>query len=79
MTIDTNRVFISGRLGANPELKQTTSGAHYLRMSLAVHRRGKAAEDNNQENSTQWVSVVAWANQAENCAKYLQKRVSYSG
>jgi single-strand DNA-binding protein len=74
MTIDTNRVFISGRLGADPELKRTASGSSYVRLSVAVHRRGRPVEEGQpREDITQWVAVVVWANQAESCAKYLQK------
>lgn len=74
MTIDTNKVFISGRLGSDPELKKTHSGASYLRLSVAVHRRARIADEGQQGiESTQWLPVVVWGTSAENCSKYLQK------
>lgn len=58
-----NRVFIMGRLGAEPEIKQSQNGEAYTRLSIA----------NNFKDSTDWYNVMVWGLQAENAAKFLTK------
>lgn len=75
-----NKVMLIGRLGGNPEAKQSGQ-ALYCRFSLATSSRGK----DNQE-ITDWHHVVCFGKNAENCNKYLVKgslvfiegKISYS-
>lgn len=64
-----NRVVLIGRLTKEPELKSTTGGTSVCAFTLAVDRRFK------QEGQPQadFISIVTWKGQAENCAKYLHK------
>jgi single-strand DNA-binding protein len=70
-SIDTNSVFLTGRLGADPELKKSATGAPYVRLSLAVHK--PTAEKTTQ---TQWYRVMVWGNQAEHCSNFLKRGAS---
>lgn len=65
-----NRVVLTGRLGADPELKQTQSGVSVCQFRLAVDRKFKNADGKRE---TDWINIVAWRNTAEFCARYLQK------
>lgn len=74
MTIDTNHVFITGRLGQEPQLKRSSTGTPYVRLSVAVHRPAKTGEgDGKSSTNTQWQNVMVWGSQAETCARYLVK------
>lgn len=65
------RVIIEGNLGADPDLRRTTSGTPVATMRVAVTRKFKGQEKLQEE--TTWFPVVVWGSQAEHCAKYLAK------
>lgn len=67
-----NKVILVGRLGANPELKQTTSGNYVCKISLALGEKFKDKSGNVVEK-TEWVNCVFWNVQAEHVAQYLHK------
>ena len=77
MTFDTNRVFITGRLGQDPQLKKSSNGIPYVRLSVAVHRAGKPTTEEKAQGkyttATQWQNVMVWGSQAETCARHLVK------
>ncbi len=73
MTIDTNRILLTGRVGQRPELKTSTNGSPYVRLSLAVHKIVKAQAEGTKEPLTQWHQIMVWGNQAEYCARFLNK------
>ena len=64
-----NKCVLIGRLTKDPELRVTTSGISVCTFTLAVERRFK------QEGQQQadFIPIVVWRAQAENCAKYLHK------
>ena len=64
-----NRAMLIGRLTKEPELRATTSGISVCTFTLAVERRFK------QEGQQQadFIPIVVWRSQADNCAKYLHK------
>lgn len=64
-----NRAMLIGRLTKEPELRATGSGISVCTFTLAVERRFK------QEGQQQadFIPIVVWRAQAENCAKYLHK------
>jgi len=65
-----NRVVLIGRLTQDPELRYTpTSGVAVASFTLAVNRRIK--QQGQQE--ADFIPIVVWSTQAENCAKYLGK------
>ena len=64
-----NKVVLIGRLTANPELKHTPAGTAVTKFTLAVDRR----QAKDREKETDFIDVVVWQKQAENCANYLSK------
>lgn len=65
-----NKVIITGRLTAKPELKTTTSGTSVTSFSLAVQRNFKNAQG---EYDTDFINVVVWRKQAEFASNYFDK------
>lgn len=65
-----NRAVLTGRLGADPEVKQTQSGVAVCQFRLAVDRKFK---DKDGNRVTDWINIVAWRNTAEFCARYFKK------
>ena len=62
-----SRITIIGRLGKDPEIKQTKSGSDMCSMTVAV----ESGFGNNKK--TTWYRVSAFGKNAENSAKYLKK------
>ena len=67
-----NKVIIIGRIGQDPELKHTPSGAACLTLSVATNTKYKGQDGNNVEQ-TEWHRVVAWRKLAEIIAQYAKK------
>jgi single-strand DNA-binding protein len=67
-----NKVIIIGRLGNEPELKQTAGGQSVCTLSIATSEAWKDQNGQKQER-TEWHRVVVWGKSGENCAKYLSK------
>ncbi len=67
-----NKVMLIGRLGADPELKYTPSGAAVLTISIATNTSWKDQENKAQEK-TEWHRVVAWRKLAETIGQYAKK------
>lgn len=65
-----NRVILIGRLTRDPELKYIPSGAPVVNFTLAVDR---GFTNKQGERETDFVPIVVWRKQAENCANYLGK------
>lgn len=65
-----NKVFLVGNLTKDPELTTTTNGISVCRFTLAVSRRYVGASG---ERETDFLNIVVWRGQAENCHKYLKK------
>lgn len=65
-----NRVILIGNLTKDPELSTTNSGINYCRFTLAVPKRfvGSAGE-----RDAEFINIVVWRTQADNCHKYLKK------
>ena len=67
-----NKVILIGRLGADPELKYTPSGAAVTNFNIATNEAWKG-KDGNPQVRTDWHRIVAWRQLAEFCIKYLKK------
>ena len=65
-----NKVIITGRLTADPELRQTQSGIASCRFTVAVNRRFK---NDKGEYETDFISCQAWRQTAEFVAKHFSK------
>jgi single-strand DNA-binding protein len=67
-----NKVILIGRLGKDPELKYTPSGAAVAKFSLATDEVFKDKSGEKQQR-TEWHNIVAWNKLAEICGEYLAK------
>ena len=65
-----NKVVLIGNLTKDPELMTTSNGIDVCRFSLAIQRRYENAEG---EREADFINIVVWRGQAENCHKYLKK------
>ncbi|VAV85826.1 Single-stranded DNA-binding protein [hydrothermal vent metagenome] len=67
-----NKVILVGRLGADPEIRYTPSGAAVANFTLATSENWKDKDGNKQEK-TEWHKIVVFAKLAEICGQYLNK------
>ncbi|MCX5906594.1 MAG: single-stranded DNA-binding protein [Deltaproteobacteria bacterium] len=67
-----NKVMLIGRLGADPEIRYTPSGAEVatFRMATTETWTNKKGE---KEERTEWHRIVAWRGLAKICGEYLNK------
>ena len=65
-----NVVAIMGRLAADPQLRQTTTGKNVASFRIACDR---GRRDANGQSQADWLDVVAWDRTAEFVCKYFQK------
>lgn len=68
--LNLNKVVLAGRLTADPELKQTTSGISVTSFTLAVNRRYAKEQEQQQ---TDFINIVAWRQTAEFISRYFRK------
>lgn len=66
-----NKVFLQGRLVADPELRHTQQGTPVASYRLAVDRDYKSKEPNAQ--NADFVNIVSWRNTAEFVSRYFAK------
>ena len=64
-----NKVILIGRLCADPEFRQTTSGIAVCRIRIAVNR----PKTKDQEQQADFVNCTAWRSTAEFIARYFSK------
>lgn len=67
-----NKVILIGRLGQNPEVRYTPSGAAVANFSVATNEVWNDKAGQKQER-TEWHKVVVWGKQAELAGQYLAK------
>ena len=67
--LNLNKVVLAGRLTADPELKQTTSGVPVCSFTLAINRRFSK----EGEQQADFINCVAWRQTAEFISKYFKK------
>lgn len=70
--LNLNKVVLAGRLTADPELKQTPSGVSVVRFTLAINRRFSRNNEQGEQQSD-FISLVAWRQTAEFISKYFRK------
>lgn len=61
---------IQGRLAADPELRQTTTGKQVATFRVACDR---GVKDANGQRTADWITVVAWEHRADFVCKYFGK------
>ena len=65
-----NKAILIGRLTRDPELRTTSNtGVSVCTFTVAVDRR----RSRDREQQADFIPVVVWREQGENCAKYLRK------
>ncbi|MDP2638958.1 MAG: single-stranded DNA-binding protein [Candidatus Azambacteria bacterium] len=67
-----NKVFLLGRLTADPQLRMTAAGKPVVTFSLATNRLWINQQGQRQED-TQYHSIVIWGRQAEVANQFLRK------
>ena len=65
-----NKVVIIGNLTRDPELTTTANGVNFCRFTVAVGRNFTSSDG---EREADFLPVIAWRNQADNCYKYIKK------
>ena len=66
-----NSILITGRLCADPELRQTQSGVSVCQFCVAVNRR--FANKQTGEREADFISCVAWRQTADFVSRYFRK------
>lgn len=72
MSRSLNKAQIIGNLGADPEIRSTTSGTRVATLSVATSRSWTDRSGERQEK-TEWHRVVCWDKLAEICERYLKR------
>jgi len=66
-----NKAIIIGNLARDPEIRYTNSGMAVAKMAIAVNRTWM--RDGQKQEEVDFIPVVVWDKQAENCERYLRK------
>ena len=72
MSSSVNKIMIVGNLGADPEIRKTSTGSKIAHISVATSDRWKD-QDGNPVEKTEWHKVVIFGPSAEIAEQYLQK------
>ena len=65
-----NKVVLIGNLAKDPELTTTNNGVSLCKFTIAVPRRFTGADG---EREADFLPIIVWRGQADNCYKYLKK------
>lgn len=66
-----NKVFLIGRLGQDPEVKQTQGGQQIVKFSLATTKTWMNEKTGKQER-TEWHRCIAWGDRWNGVLPYLK-------
>lgn len=72
MSKSLNRVQLIGRLGADPQMRYTTSGVPVTTFSLATNRQW-TGKDGQMHDETDWHAIVAWDKLGQICSEHLAR------
>ena len=67
-----NQVILVGRVGHDPELKYTKSGAAVCNLSMVTNEVYKDKNKDTKENS-EWHNIVIWGESGERSADWISK------
>ena len=65
-----NKVVLIGNLAKDPELTTTNNGVSLCKFTIAVQRRFTGPDG---EREADFLPIIVWRGQADNCYKYLKK------
>lgn len=68
-----NKVFLIGRMAADPEARTTTSGQTVVSLRVATNRIWNNRNTNERQEQVEFHSIVAWSRLGEIAQKYLLK------
>jgi single-strand DNA-binding protein len=68
-----NKVILVGHLGADPEMRYTTSGSAVANFRIATSEEWRDRNSGEKQSRTEWHRVVAFARLGEICGEYLHK------
>ena len=68
-----NKVILIGRLGFDPEVRQTNSGGTVTNLRLATNDGYKDKQSDQFVETTEWHRVVLFGRTAEVASQYLKK------
>lgn len=71
--LNLNKVVLAGRLTGDPELKQTQTGVSVTSFSIAINRRYVSKNNEQGEQQTDFINVVAWRQTAEFICRFFKK------
>ena len=73
-SLNLNKVVLAGHLAADPEMRQTQSGIPVCSFRVGVSRRYQPKTNEGQSQSVaDFITVVAWRQQAEFVTRYFRK------
>jgi single-strand DNA-binding protein len=72
MTRGFNKVILMGNLARDPEIRYTVDKRAWARFTIAVNRQWKG-RNGELQNSVDFIPVVVWGPQAENCERFIRK------
>jgi single-strand DNA-binding protein len=67
-----NKVLIIGNAGKDPEMRYTPNGAPVTTFTMATNRR-YTTSDGEQREETEWFTVAAWNQLAEQVNQFITK------
>ena len=67
-----NKIMVIGNLGTDPEMRYTPSGSAVTSFRLAASR-SYTTSDGERREETEWFTIVAWNQLAEQVNQYLSK------
>ncbi len=73
MSTDLNRIFLTGRLAADPDVRYTPSGTQVAQFNIAVNRAYKIKDNPEWQEETFFVRIIAWSRLAEKVEKNFRK------
>ena len=68
-----NKAIIVGTLGQDPEVRYTANGSAVANLRVATNESWKDRQTGEQQERTEWHSIVLWGKLAEIAQQYLKK------
>ncbi|MEE9383131.1 MAG: single-stranded DNA-binding protein [Nannocystaceae bacterium] len=68
-----NRATIWGRLGRDPQLRETKGGVPVCNLHVGTTRKIQDRQTHRTVTETEWHRVTVWGKHAEHCYRHLQR------
>lgn len=68
-----NKVIIIGRLGRDPEIRNTKDGTQIANLNVATSQEWKDKSTGEKGEHTEWHRIIAFGRLGEICGQYLNK------